>query len=173
MENFDNGSMISGKWMNMQTGQISNIVNTVIDGDDMILITDSGEQIQMAEFSSNYVQCDDSEVMASMANFTPDVSSFNTEKPIIDDTLIIPENTSKQSETDLIIRKFFDKISTKPKIQISINWPELSYEKLNLFIDMLDINTDDISKYIRQQYIDDISIILAINNFLTEKITKK
>lgn len=173
MENFNNGSMISGKWINTKTGQISNIINTVIDGDNMILITDSGEQIQMDDFSSNYVQCDDSEIMASMANFTPDTNSFNTEKPIIDDQLIVPENTSKQSETDLIIRKFFDKISTKPEIQISINWPELSYEKLNLFIDMLDINTDDISKYIRQQYIDDISIILAVNNFLTEKITKK
>ena len=173
MENFDNGSMISGKWINTKTGQISNIVNTVIDGDDMILITDSGDQIQMNEFSSDYVQCDDSEIMASMANFTPATNSFSEEQPTIDDTLIIQENTSKQSETDLILRKFFDKISTKPEIQISINWPELSYEKLNLFIDMLDINTDDISKYIRQQYIDDISIILAVNSFITEKITKK
>lgn len=173
MENFDNGSMISGKWINTKTGKVSNIINTVIDGDNMILITDRGEQIQMNDFSSNYVQCDDSEIMASMANSTTDISSFNEEQPIINDPLIIQQNTSQQSETDLILRKFFDKISTKPEIQISINWPELSYEKLNLFIDMLDINTDDISKYIRQHYIDDIGIILAVNSFINEKITKK
>ena len=49
------GDMISGKWINKNDGSIISIRNTVMDGDNIILITDKGE-LDMNSFSKNYIQ---------------------------------------------------------------------------------------------------------------------
>ena len=51
----DESLQISGAWMNKYTGDIVRVHNNIIDGDQMILITDKG-QITMNEFSDNYIQ---------------------------------------------------------------------------------------------------------------------
>ena len=51
----DESLQISGAWMNKYTGDIVRVHNNIIDGDQMILITDKG-QINMNEFSDNYIQ---------------------------------------------------------------------------------------------------------------------
>ena len=51
----DTNLSISGKWINKMTGDVIQVVNNVIDGDDMILVTDKGT-ISMGEFSNNYIQ---------------------------------------------------------------------------------------------------------------------
>lgn len=49
------GPMISGKWINRLTGNIINVRDSIINGDEMVLITDKG-QVSMDDFSRNYVQ---------------------------------------------------------------------------------------------------------------------
>ena len=49
------GPMIQGRWINRMNGNIVNVRDSIINGDDMIVITDRG-QISMEEFSRNYVQ---------------------------------------------------------------------------------------------------------------------
>lgn len=52
------GLGVSGQWINKNTGKIINVRDSIIDGDNMIILTDSG-QIDMNEFSKNYVQASD------------------------------------------------------------------------------------------------------------------
>ena len=49
---------IQGEWMNKNTGQKIRVRNSIIDGDQMIIITNMG-QISMEEFSRNYIQASD------------------------------------------------------------------------------------------------------------------
>lgn len=49
------GPMIQGKWINRLNGNIINVRDSIINGDEMMLITDKG-QISMDDFSRNYVQ---------------------------------------------------------------------------------------------------------------------
>jgi primase-polymerase (primpol)-like protein len=58
MQDFGNGPggpMIQGKWINRMNGNIINVRDSIINGDEMLLITDKG-QISMDDFSRNYVQ---------------------------------------------------------------------------------------------------------------------
>lgn len=54
----ESSAMISGKWINRQTGDIVNVRDSIIDGDNMIIITDRG-QIDLPTFSNNYIQASD------------------------------------------------------------------------------------------------------------------
>lgn len=48
--------MIEGVWTHKQTGKKITIRNSIIDGDTMILITSTGDNITMDDFSENYIQ---------------------------------------------------------------------------------------------------------------------
>ena len=53
------GGMISGKWINKRTGETINVRDSIIDGNNMIVISDRG-QIDFNIFSRDYIQaCDD------------------------------------------------------------------------------------------------------------------
>lgn len=54
----DEMMQIQGDWINKNTGQKIHIKNSVIDGDQMIIITNIG-QLSMDEFSRNYIQVSD------------------------------------------------------------------------------------------------------------------
>ena len=49
------GPMIQGKWINRLSGEVINVRDSIINGDEMMLITNKG-QISMEDFSRNYVQ---------------------------------------------------------------------------------------------------------------------
>lgn len=53
-----NDQMISGKWMNKFTGQVIHVRDSVIDGDQMVIITGNGT-LTMDEFANNYIQASD------------------------------------------------------------------------------------------------------------------
>lgn len=58
MQDFGNGPggpMIQGRWINRLNGNVINVRDSIINGDEMLLITDKG-QISMEDFSRNYVQ---------------------------------------------------------------------------------------------------------------------
>lgn len=54
----EGGFSISGKWMNRNNGQVIHVKDSVIDGDNMIIVTNMGT-IDMNTFSNDYIQVSD------------------------------------------------------------------------------------------------------------------
>lgn len=90
----DNEMMISGKWFNKNTGDVVNVVNNVIDGDDMIIITDKGP-IKLQDFGE-YMQMSDEVydergkvIGTEQVNYSdmiqqkPKISIKETKKPVV------------------------------------------------------------------------------------------
>lgn len=179
----DSGIGISGRWLNKRNGQIINIRNSVMDGDNMIIITDKG-QISMTEFSRDYIQASDDiydetgkiigheEVkhedyaenpdwlqIQEMIN-TPHMHNVNQHKqPVI--------NTNEQ-----IIKKVFDKLTTYPKINVDIKWDDFPEAQMQTLVNFLDISIDDISKYIIKNYVNVEALALEITEILKSKLNK-
>ena len=184
MDNIFDNSMISGTWMDTRTGRTVQVVNCVADGDNMIVITSDDKQLNMEDFSRYFVQSDDIEQPqqeTEQSDNTQNIALLSEEdrlllqgkQPVINNSEQVQQDNKQDiSPNNIVLEKFFNKISTKPTINISIDWPDLSYEKLNLFIDMLDISTNDICGYIKRKYIDDIDIVFAIDEFLKKKLNK-
>lgn len=51
-------AMVSGEWMNKFTGEVVTVRDSIIDGDNMLIITNKGH-IDMRDFSDNYIQASD------------------------------------------------------------------------------------------------------------------
>lgn len=179
----DSGIGISGRWLNKRNGQMINIRNSVMDGDNMIIITDKG-QISMTEFSRDYIQASDDiydetgkiigheEVkhedyaenpdwlqIQEMIN-TPHMHNVNQPlKPVI--------NTNDQ-----IIKKVFDKLTTYPKINVDIKWDDFPEAQIQTLVNFLDISIDDISKYIIKNYVNVEALALEITEILKSKLNK-
>ena len=179
----DSGVGISGRWLNKRNGQMINIRNSVMDGDNMIIITDKG-QISMTEFSRDYIQASDDiydetgkiigheEVkhedyaenpdwlqIQEMIN-TPHMHNVNQHKqPVI--------NTNEQ-----IIKKVFDKLTTYPKINVDIKWDDFPEAQMQTLVNFLDISIDDISKYIIKNYVNVEALALEITEILKSKLNK-
>lgn len=191
-----NDSMISGKWMNKNTGQIINVRDSVMDGDNMIIITNYGT-IPMNEFANNYIQASDEIYDSSGKIISTTEMSFdeianlhNTEikrgnvKLFNDDTTVInhiehesisetkPVN-KKINDYDLnftLIDKLFEKTNFNPNINIKISGDNLPKVEIKMLMDIYDINIDDISKYIIDKYINTENIIDAINNTIKTEL---
>lgn len=191
-----NDSMISGKWMNKNTGQIINVRDSVMDGDNMIIITNYGT-IPMNEFANNYIQASDEiydssgkVISTTEMSFDEIANLHNTEikrgnvKLFNDDTTVINhiENESiseakpvnkKINDYDLnftLIDKLFEKTNFNPNINIKISGDSLPKVEIKMLMDIYDINIDDISKYIIDKYINTENIIDAINNTIKTEL---
>lgn len=57
----EGGPQISGKWFNPHSGDVVNVRDSLIDGDNMFIITDKG-RMSMDEFQS-YVQVEDDDIL--------------------------------------------------------------------------------------------------------------
>lgn len=181
----DMGAMISGKWMNKINGNVINVRDTTIDGDSMILMTDQG-MLSMEEFTNNYIQVSD-EIYDESGNV------IKNEKPQISEIIQSPKipnsashmlptdaqdfleqkttnNTPKENEQntyqDNIIKKFFDKIDSKPTINISIIWDELPINELNTLVKFLDVDKKDIAQFIVDKYLNREQITNAMEKKL-------
>lgn len=92
----DEMMQIQGDWINKNTGQKIHIKNSVIDGDQMIIITNLG-QLSMDEFSRNYIQVSDdiydmngkiittNEYEQQINKNLPKVETLDTQEYIIND----------------------------------------------------------------------------------------
>lgn len=175
-----NDGMISGSWMNMKTGKIITVVNTVMDGDNnMILMTNKG-QMSFEEFSRNYVQCDDTEQKITVPQSQPISDEFliddipisninNIEKQdiITNGTIHVEE---KQQKSNSIIEDIFNKIETKPNIQISLNWDEFPINDIKTLTKYLNLTLEDIASYIVKKYVNNETITLSVKDYLNTLI---
>lgn len=184
------GNMITGTWTNRLNGKTVQVRSSIMDGDNMIIITNDG-MIDMNEFSRNYIQISD-EVFDQNGNIitteTPNVSEANffgkDDKPDYTfnqaelDILLGRKKTENelnevkstnsssltiktQNENYKYIDKVFSKLTYKPSLKIDIDWGLLPKEKLEMLIDTFDVNPIDIAEYIYDNY------------FSTDKVLEK
>lgn len=172
-DNMMGGEMITGQWINKRTGKTINVRNTIIDGDNMIIISDAG-QIGMEEFSRDYIQAsdeiynEDGKVIGhEKMNFSPMEIENTITRPIKKE---VAKKKEVESESDKIIRKMFSKILSAPKINISIDWIDFPKEQLKTLIDYLDVSMDDISRYIIKNYMNESDIAIVLKEVLEEKL---
>ena len=168
----DESLQISGTWMNKYTGDIVRVHNNIIDGDQMILITDKG-QITMNEFSDNYIQASEDiyNDQGQIIDHAPvAIDEIKISQPSILDmpigmttsnyTQVIKENnTEKNKQTEepesfKILDKFFNKIDSKENlITIDIDFNILPKEKLETIVDYMDISVEELSQYIAKKIV--------------------
>lgn len=168
----DESLQISGTWMNKYTGDIVRVHNNIIDGDQMILITDKG-QITMNEFSDNYIQASEDiyNDQGQIIDHVPvAIDEIKISQPSILDipigmttsnyTQVIKENnTEKNKQTEepesfKILDKFFNKIDNKENlITIDIDFNILPKEKLETIVDYMDISVEELSQYIAKKIV--------------------
>jgi len=172
--------MISGVWVNKNTGEKIVVSNTIIDGNDMILITNIG-QLSMEEFSRNYIQASDDiydesgKVIDSKPVNVEDIitpTKSNTAKVVdIFDAPVSKKQKAKEPEEYTVLDKFFNKIDDNDKeqlIDININFDVLPIEKFKTLIEYLDIDKTIIAQYISEKLINNE----AIKNIILNKVEK-
>ena len=179
----DSGIGISGRWLNKRNGQMINIRNSVMDGDNMIIITDKG-QISMTEFSRDYIQAsddiyDETGKVIGHEEVKREDYAENPDWLQIQETINTPRmhNVNQPAKTvintnDQIIKKVFDKLTTYPKINVDIKWDDFPEAQMQTLVNFLDISIDDISKYIIKHYVNVEALALEITEILKSKLNK-
>lgn len=177
------GSMgLSGKWINKRTGTVVNVINSVMDGEDMIIISDKG-QISMSEFSQDYIQTSDEiydesgQVIGKEPVNMDDFKQIKEWEESINSNINNSNtNNSQNIQQDnlnsnlQIIKKVFDKLTSYPTIKIDIEWDDFPKAQINTLVDYLDVSIDDISTYIVNNYADINSISKEMTNIIKSKL---
>jgi hypothetical protein len=184
---------ISGKWMNKFTGEIINVRDMVIDGDQMIIISNNGT-LNMEEFSSNYIQSSDEvyDINGNVLSSTPvSFEEINQNKPKVGNVKLFNDDIQANKESDFIltnnvqnqieninntsenyklIDKLFNKTNFIPEININIKSDNFPKEQLKMLIDIYDISEEEISDYIRNKYIMTKDINESISKFIKKEL---
>lgn len=184
--------MVSGVWVNKNTGEKITVSNSVIDGNNMILMTNIG-QISMDEFSRNYIQASDDifDESGKVIDHQPiDVNDI----VITNDNIINERNnssyyyksddlsniivSSKKEKAQIIINdtepeeykvleKFFNKLDNLENlISIDIDFEKLPLDKLKTLVEYLDIDKEIIAKYMSEKFIN----INTLGNIILNKV---
>ena len=184
---------VSGKWTNIHNGKEIFVRDSFIDGDDMIVRTIDGSIIPMTEFSNNYVQSEEVDEATARSVIQQPVApqSYGDIKPDFGEKVILknddtkdnnikPNNldtTSRYVETHkedkvedklfrkkTMIGKIFEKISTKPNINLTFDWTEYPEKEMSMLMEYFDVSNDDIANYIYKTYFNE--------NIIKESILK-
>lgn len=184
---------ISGKWTNIHNGQEIFVRDSFIDGDNMIVRTIDGNIIPMTEFSNNYVQSQEVDEATARSVIQQPVApqSYGDIKPDFGEKVILKnddtkdnniktnnlDTTSRYVETHkedkaedklfrkkTLIGKIFEKISTKPNINLTFDWTEYPEKEMSMLMEYFDVSNDDIANYIYKTYFNE--------NIIKESILK-
>ena len=184
---------ISGKWTNIHNGQEIFVRDSFIDGDNMIVRTIDGNIIPMTEFSNNYVQSEEVDEATARSVIQQPVApqSYGDIKPDFGEKVILknddaksnnikPNNLDQASQhaenhkedkiedklfrKKTLIGKIFEKISTKPNINLTFDWTEYPEKEMSMLMEYFDVSNDDIANYIYNTYFNE--------NIIKESILK-
>lgn len=184
---------ISGKWTNIHNGQEIFVRDSFIDGDNMIVRTIDGNIIPMTEFSNNYVQSEEVDEATARSVIQQPVApqSYGDIKPDFGEKVILknddaksnnikPNNLDQASQhaenhkedkiedklfrKKTLIGKIFEKISTKPNINLTFDWTEYPEKEMSMLMEYFDVSNDDIANYIYTTYFNE--------NIIKESILK-
>ena len=183
MNNYGSSMIQTGKWINKSTGNIVYVKQSLMDGDNLIIITDQG-QLTMDEFK-NYIQLEDNEIIPSIqdlyANSKPNgqlLAQINqgidpedritltnesktqntTEKNILikglgDKKLSTTINKQNNTNYDLI-KRVFDKFPVERTIDFNIVDEEWPFKEFKMLVNVLDVPIKDICDYVIDNYLD-------------------
>lgn len=184
----DDMMQIQGEWMNKNTGKKIRVRNSIIDGDQMIIITNMG-QISMEEFSRNYVQASDevyddegnviaTEKMTSQPSEQSNIKIetindqeyFIDDKPVSFDNLIEKPIVQQNINNIDLIKKVFDKIDSKPQITVDIKWDNFPKEQISTLVKFLDVNVEDIAKYLCSEYVNVDFVETQVSDMINKNI---
>lgn len=184
---------ISGKWTNIHNGQEIFVRDSFIDGDNMIVRTIDGNIIPMTEFSNNYVQSEEVDEATARSVIQQPVApqSYGDIKPDFGEKVILKNDDTKSSNIKpsnldqasqhvenhkedkfedklfrkkTMIGKIFEKISTKPNINLTFDWTEYPEKEMSMLMEYFDVSNDDIANYIYNTYFNE--------NIIKESILK-
>lgn len=147
---------ITGTWVNRLTGDKVVVRNTIIDGDDMIIICADGRQLKMSEFQ-NYIQMSDEKsngiddtlslgdirgienerrvIVGASNNYnahTNDSYVINDEHPMMNNIIndYDPPKSNKEFVEEAINRKGSEKMNESEKMLSKL------FEKIDLDVDL-------------------------------------
>ena len=192
---------ITGKWTNKLTGEVINVRDSIIDGDDMIIISDKGN-LSMLDFSQNYIQISaevyENSIQYQPINYDNDINeidlsikpdneynnmSINT-KVVNDDytvelqrdPIVIQKNNEYNSYEEnsnlLMIDKLFKKIDFNPVINIEINPVGWPQNQLKMLIDIYDVTPNEIAQYLIREYIHPEYILEQVSKYVNDKLSE-
>lgn len=182
------GSMISGKWINRNTGAVITVRDSFIDdSNNMILMTDKG-QLSMSEFSKYYIQASDEmydesgkviankpvtpeDIKVSDEELKADPILFSNETPTIMINNAGSSYTAPLKNFDLI-DKIFKKTESKPKANLKIEWADFPKKELEMLINYFDVDTNEISEYISKYLLDENLLTDALSDFIHKQLLK-
>jgi len=168
------GAMITGKWINKKTGQVINVRDSFIEGDNnMILMTDKG-QLSMEEFTKYYIQASDEMynengvVIDTKPVEISDITDVNNTDLVADPIVFNQSSQVKNKINNFdLIDKIFKKSSWTPNIDIKIqSKDDFPSKELNMLIDYFDVKIEDISEYIGNYVINQDLLREQISNYL-------
>jgi len=183
--------MISGKWMNKMTGDTIIVKNSVMDGEEMVIMTNKGV-LNMSEFSMNYIQVSD-EVYDEHGNVVGN-EAINIEQipqqpqntPALDYSTLTRGLTQQdlhniqqqvqtvtvapvEDEDTMLIRRILKKVSL-PEVKSIIEWTTYPGKQLEM-LEMLGVDPNKIVDYFANQ-IDVETIRKSIKNQIIESLFK-
>ncbi len=188
-----------GKWLNRNTGETLYVMNSVMDGDSIILITDHGELTgsDIEYFMNNYVKDSDDTTEYKVTDAETGTIAQMTEEDkknqhqqqkqisklekhdndfLIDDIPYVPMKKQEQPKQEPqlknkdIIKKLFDKIESKPQISLTIDWADFPKNEISTLVNFLDVDVQDISRYIEKEFITTDKISEEITKIIKSKL---
>lgn len=191
---------ISGKWTNIHNGKEIFVRDSFIDGDNMIVRTIDGNIIPMTEFSNNYVQSQEVDEATARSVIQQPVApqSYGDIKPDFGEKVIsknddTKDNNIKTNNLDVasryvethkedkaedklfrkktMIGKIFEKISTKPNINLTFDWTEYPEKEMSMLMEYFDVSNDDIANYIYKTYFNENIIKESILKLIQKKLS--
>ena len=183
--------MISGKWMNKMTGDTVIVKNSVMDGEEMVIMTNKGV-LNMSEFSMNYIQVSDEvydehgNVVGNEALNIEQIPQQTQNAPALDYSTLTRGLTQQdihniqqqvqpvtvatvEDEDTMLIRRILKKVSP-PEVKSIIEWTTYPGKQLEM-LEMLGVNPIKIVEYFVNQ-IDVETIRKSIKNQITESLFK-
>ena len=185
------GDMISGKWTHRLTGETINVRSSVMEGDNMVIITDKG-MIDMMDFSQHYIQVSDEvydehgNVVGNEALNIEQIPQQTQNTPTLDYSVLTRGLTQQdihniqqqvqpvavtpiEDEDTMLIRRILKKVSL-PNVKSIIEWKTYPGKQLEM-LEMLGVNPLKIVEYFVNQ-IDVETIRKSIKDQITESLFK-
>ena len=163
--------MISGKWMNKMTGDTVIVKNSVMDGEEMVIMTNKGV-LNMSEFSMNYIQVSDEvydehgNVVGNEALNIEQIPQQTQNTPALDYSTLTRGLTQQdihniqqqvqpvavapvEDEDTMLIRRILKKVSP-PEVISTIEWTTYPTKQLEM-LEMLGVEPNKIVEYFVNQ----------------------
>ena len=163
--------MISGKWMNKMTGDTVVVKNSVMDGEEMVIMTNKGV-LNMSEFSMNYIQVSDEvydehgNVVGNGALNIEQIPQQTQNTPALDYSTLTRGLTQQdihniqqqvqtvtvapvEDEDTMLIRRILKKVSP-PEVKSTIEWTTYPTKQLEM-LEMLGVEPNKIVEYFVNQ----------------------